>query len=205
MKVFCLFSVYQEMNNLPRAMASVERVIPHEVVFVTVDGRYPDFEGDTDYSTDGTRVFARDKGHLLSVSDYECEKRSAGLEFIDTLAKAGDYVLVLDADEELTELFGWPERVGSFDFTRTAGLIVTYGRCRLYRWEPGLRFRHRHYDLYRAGGALYASLEDAPNFTTVGAGVHHNDAHDSERVAKKKNYYAKLRARESHPSEKVSA
>lgn len=205
MTVFALYSVYNEAKNLPRAMDSVERVmVDRGVVHVTVDGKYPDFEGETDFSSDGTQDIAKDRGHVLPVSDYECEKRTAGLEFIDALAQDGDYVLVLDADEELTGLFAWPEVVGSFTFTRTAGVIVDYGRCRLYRWEPGLEFKGRHYDLYRANGELYASLEDAPTFDVVGSGLHHNGSHDSTRVLRKKAYYTLLRQRETHPAE-VSA
>lgn len=202
MTVYALYSVWNEAKTLPRAMDSVERVMgDRTVVHVTVDGRYPDFPGDTDFSSDGTQDIASKRGHCLAISDFECEKRTAGLEFIDSLATDGDWVLVLDADEELTELFGWPTRVGKFDFTRTAGVIVTYGRCRLFRWEPGLEFKHRHYDLYDRNGELVSSLEDAPEYQVIGMGLHHNGSHSPDRVKDKRAYYKLLRQRETHPAE----
>lgn len=202
--IFALYNVFEEADNLPRAMDSVDAQFD-EVVHVTVDGRYPDFPADHDYSLDGTREIGLRRGELLVCLDYECEKRSFGLRHIDTLAQDGDWVLSLDADEELTAVFGWPTRVGSFSFSRASRPVVTYGRCRLYRWEPGLHFSGRHYDLYDRNGVLVSSLEDAPDYQVIGTGIHHDNAHGPERRALKTPYYRVLREREGHPSERVRA
>lgn len=199
MTVWSLYNVFNEAANLPRAMASVEANWP-AVVHVTVDGKYPDFCGDSDISTDDTRAIAEAKGFLVTCIDYECEKRTAGLRFIDDNAVDGDYVLVLDADEEITQVFGTPAKVGSFSFTRESRPEVTYGRCRLFAWEPGMHFKGRHYDLYRSDGELLASLEDAPEFQTIGFGIHHDASHDPDRTLLKRDYYKRLRQREGHPA-----
>lgn len=198
MTTFAIYNVLDEAANLPRAMDSVESCFD-AVVHVVVDGRYPDYPGESDTSSDGTREIAEARGFLLTCIDYECEKRTAGLRFVDEHATDGDYVLVLDADEELTSIFGKPDKVGYISFSR-ASSGVTYGRCRLYRWEPGMGFRNRHYELYRSNGDLLASLEDAPEYQTVGFGIHHDQTHDESRTRVKRAYYKVLREREGHPA-----
>lgn len=198
MTVFAIYNVLDEVTNLPRAMDSVEENFD-AVVHVVVDGKYPDYEGDSDVSTDGTRDIARDRGILITCIDYECEKRTAALRWIDDHAEDGDFALYLDADEEITQRFAMPRRVGYFSFSR-ASSGVTYGRCRLYRWELGLEFKHRHYELYDSKGELVSSLEDAPQFDTVGFGIHHDTSHDEARARVKRAYYKELREREGHPA-----
>lgn len=193
MTTYVLSCVFNEADALARMWESVQ-IVPGEVVLVVVDGRYTDFDSQEDFSTDGTKEFAQHNGHFVPVTDYECEKRTAGLRFIDTLAKEGDWVLNLDADETLTRFFAWPQRVGYIEFTRKTALPVVYGRCRLYKWEPGLEFRHRHYDLY-LGDELVASLEDAPDYQVVGTGDHF----EKPRTKEKQAYFTLLREREGHP------
>lgn len=199
--IYTLFNVYNELGNLKRAVASVDEVMgpKTEVHHVFIDGRYPDYKADSEFSTDGTLEFCETTGTLLKVSDYECEKRTAGLRYIDTQASDGDWVLYLDADETITSFFAWPKRVGYFSFTRRTHRPVVYGRCRLYRWEPGLEFKHRHYDLYDGQGVLVASLESAPDFQPVGRGDHF----EKPRTKEKQDYYVGLRQREGHHSEAV--
>lgn len=196
MTVHVLFNVYMEGENLPRSIQSVRDVIGPDVTFTFVDGRYPDFPGESDHSTDATEAIARDNGYYLPIAEHECEKRTAGLAFIDSFANPGDWVLYLDADETINTFSGFPEaRVGKFDFIRTSDKRE-YGRCRLYRWESGMSFLGRHYDLFSASGQHLAGLADAPEYEVVGSGVHHDDSHDAERVRAKRTYYPLLRLRE---------
>lgn len=200
MTTYVLCCAYQEADNLKRMWESVQATIPGEVVLVVVDGRFTDIGYQEDFSTDGTKEYAQAQGHHLPVVDYECEKRTAGLAFIDTLAVDGDWVLNMDADETLTKFVGWPQRVGYISFTRKTAIEIPYGRCRLYRWEPGLAFKHRHYDLYDRNGELVASLEDAPDFQVVGFGDHY----EKPRTPEKRDYYIRLHERE-RPSAVVVA
>lgn len=198
--MFVLMNVYNEAPNLPRAVQSVRNSLDGRGVipcFVFVDGKYPDYEAPDDLSTDGTREYALANGCLIDCVDYECEKRTAGLRLIDELASDGDYVLYLDADEEIKDFFGWPTKVGIVSFEREKG-NVQYDRARLYRWEAGLEFRRRHYELWQ-GDDLVADLCTAgPNHEgeMVGTGIHHNCAHSPERFRTKRTYYKKLKERE---------
>lgn len=192
MTLYVIWNVYNEADNLPRSVQSVFDTVG-EVVPIVVDGKYPDFDGPDDLSTDGTREYAESVGHLVTCIDYECQKRTAGLMKVDDLAEEGDFVLVLDADEEITGWFGWPERVGQVSFKREHG-NVQYDRSRIYRWEPGLRFKDKHYLLYDAWGNKVAGLEG--DGTVCALGIHRNKAHSKERFTTKRAYYRKLRARE---------
>lgn len=194
--IYTLFNVFDEASNLPRAMDSVEENFD-DVFHITIDGRYPDYPSDHDFSIDGTREIAWRRGELLLCVDNECAKRTSGLRYIDTVAKDGDWVLYLDADEVITDVFAMPERVGCFSFTRDSRPEVSYDRCRLYRWEPGLHFSGRHYKLYDANDELVAGLGTAPDFQPVGHGIHYDLAHDKERRRDKKSYYTVLREQES--------
>ena len=201
--IHVLYNCYQEASNLPRSIKSVREVMGPDLTFTFVDGRYPDYPEGEDFSTDGTEQIAREAGYYLPISDHECEKRTAGLAFIDSIANDGDWVLVMDADETLTERFSWPtENVGQFNFKRMSD-GREYGRNRLYRWQPGLEFKHRHYDLYDSAGNLFATLE-APPCEMVGAGIHY-DIRSPQRQALEDVYYDILRNREGHPSEAVRA
>lgn len=191
-----IYNVFEEAHNLPRSIESVKTFLPGSA-FVFADGAYPNWESDSRLSEDGTKEIAEKEGFYLPLPDVdECGKRTAALRFIDERARQGDWVLVLDADETITSIFGQAKRVGSIEFTRTSGVIVSYGRCRLYRWEPGLYFAGKHYLLWDANGELVSSLEDAPDYQLVGTGLHFNDAHSKERFAIKKTYYADLRKQE---------
>lgn len=197
--IYVLYNVLNEMTTLPRSVESVHAVF-EDVRCVFVDGKYPDFPGKMNLSEDGTRDWAMDHGDLVTSVDYECEKRTAGLRFIDTIATEGDWVLYLDADEVITEFNSWPRRVGYFSFSRDSNPEVEYGRCRLYKWERGLQFRHRHFDLYDADCNLVASLEDAPQYDFCGSGIHYDRSHDLRRREVKRDYYKVLREREEHPA-----
>lgn len=201
MKLYVLLNVFNERTILSRCLSSVaDAFFSHGKVEyihpVFIDGRYPDYPGDDKFSTDGTAEYAQEAGTYLQVFDNECAKRTAGLRFIDTVAQDGDWVLYIDADETITEVFAWPERVGCFAFERASRKEIVYDRCRLYRWEPGLYFAGRHYKLHDAQGELVAGLGTAPDFQVVGHGVHYDLSHNRERMKDKRAYYKVLSAQE---------
>lgn len=190
-KVYVLLNVYDEAPNIPIAVNSVlTHITGREVIPVFVDGKYPDYEGEHDLSTDGTRDLAAQLGVLTDCIDYECAKRTHGLRVIDTMAEPGDHILYLDADEEITGMFGWPSDIGIIAFNREHGNVV-YDRARLYPWEPDLEFKRRHYELWK-GDEFIADLGTAGptrRADVVGLGIHHNQAHDPVRFARKRAYY----------------
>lgn len=187
--IHILWNVFDAMPTLAGSVAAADRAlkgIGRSHYFV--DGRYPAFPGEHDYSTDNTRIFAASAGILIDAAVDECEKRTAGLRAIDQIAVEGDWVLVLDADEELTEFNPHPVgRVGIIRFRRDSDLME-YPRARLYRWTPGLRFGRRHLYLFDAEADLVAGLTDGCKSAVCGSGIHH-DLCSPERKRAKDIYY----------------
>lgn len=199
MKLWTILNVFQEARNLPRCIASIEENFYERIEYINhvfIDGAYRDYASPVRLSDDGTREIATEHGHLIDAPDVsECDKRNAALRYIDTQAQNGDWLLYLDADETITEVFSWPQRVGVFSFVRRSD-NREYDRCRLYRWEPGLHFTGRHYKLHSADGSLVAGLGTAPDFQTVGHGIHYDTSHSARRMAVKKDYYSILSKQE---------
>lgn len=114
--------------------------------------------------------------------------------FVDKYASEGDWVLFLDADEELQALAEPPDGVEvgvlSFVWESDGG---ARDRARLYRWKPGLRFKGRHFTLYDED-RMVATL-DRPGLP-VGFGIHRNQSRSQERNANKEVYYEILRKHE---------
>jgi hypothetical protein len=194
--IYCLWNVWNAFPRLPLSVGAVDGLLRGEVQHIFVDGRYPEFPGEHDYSTDGTRIFAASAGTLIDAAVDECEKRTVGLRAIDQVALGGDWVLVLDGDEELT-LLNLPSaaRVGIIRFTRVSD-GMEYPRARLYRWEPGLRFERRHLDLFDAEGNPVADLTDGVASVICGWGTHH-DVCGPERERAKDIYYRRLQDAEA--------
>lgn len=203
MRLFTLLNVFEERQILPRCLSSIgdaffARPEIEYINHVFIDGAYIDYASPNRLSEDGTMEYAMEHGHLILRPDVtECDKRNAGLEYIDTVAQDGDYILYLDADETITDIFTWPERVGIISFQRASRKEVEYDRCRLYRWEPGLNFQGRHYKLHDKNGNLVAGLGTAPEGTPCGFGVHYDLSHDRDRVKVKRAYYTKLSEQEA--------
>lgn len=185
--IWALWSVFEEMPHLPRHVDAASRVLGQSAQMVFVDGAYPEFPSEHRVSKDGTAGFCKDAGFYLVKSLPEPDKRTAGLRFIDQHAFDGDWIVVLDGDEELSFFVTPQSDVGSIDFIRASdGELIP--RTRVYRWKPGLEFRGRHFTLY-SGGEIVASLTGGE---LCGAGVHHNDLHSPERKAAKDAYYSWL-------------
>lgn len=186
--IWCLWNVYSE-PGLPQMVEAADRALPARA-HVFVDGKYPAYPGDSELSEDGTAEFCRDAGVYVAAPVDECAKRSAGLREIDARAADGDWVLVLDADEQLLSLALPETDIGVVSFARVSD-AETYRRARLYRWRPGYEFRHRHYDLY-LGDTHVATLERGIGGSSlVGVGIHH-DVRPAERDRAKRIYYRHL-------------
>lgn len=191
--IWVLWNVYNE-PGLPNMVEAADRVLPART-HVFVDGRYPTYPGDHDLSTDGTADFCRDAGIYLEAPVDECSKRTAGLREIDERATEGDWVLVLDADEQLLSLGFPPTPVGVISFARISD-GMTYRRARLYRWRSGLVYRRRHYDLY-LGDRHVATLDKGIEWSAMcGSGVHH-DIRTPDRDRAKQVYYRHLQDAEA--------
>lgn len=184
--IWVLWNIYNE-PNLPKMVEAADKELP-ERTHVFVDGKYPAYPGESDFSDD--TGFCKDAGIYLKAPLDECSKRTLGLREIDARASDGDWVLVLDGDEELMTFELPSAPVGVLLFVRISD-GVTYRRARLYKWKPGYEFRGRHYDLFHEDEHI-ATLDMGLSWHEVcGTGVHH-DIRDTERDRAKAVYYRHL-------------
>lgn len=188
MTVWVLWNVWQEIETLPAMVGAADRVLGPAGRHVFVDGRYPSFPGDSQHSPDGTLAFAADTGTLVLLSGDECAKRTVGLRAIDAMAVPGDHVLVLDADEELTALTIPTSRVGIVSWTRDSDGAV-YDRARLLRWELGLHFGRRHFEVLDCHSEPVCGLTAGADAVACGTGRHHDASRSRQRSAAKSAYY----------------
>ena len=138
-------NVWNDINALRRTASSWMRYVDH---IIAVDGAYK--ETGYSLSTDGTREFFQALKNVTLVDAPgldQCAKRTTYFN----LAREGDYLLIVDADEQLIEghsLNSIPEcdvgwiRISSSMYKRT------YGQPRLIRWQPNLHYRGRHHWIY---------------------------------------------------------
>jgi glycosyltransferase involved in cell wall biosynthesis len=68
---------------------------------ICIDGKYPNFEGKSKISTDGSLGIVKSFPHtsLYVNADYEIHKRNRYLELAEETSPATDYILIIDSDE----------------------------------------------------------------------------------------------------------
>lgn len=183
--IFVVWNVFEEMPHLPVHVNAVSKVLP-ESQMIFLDGAYPEFPSEHRLSKDGTSGFCKDAGRYFPVPVSQPQKRSVGLRAVDRLAKRGDYIVMLDGDEELTS-FQVPAGNGLLHFTRTSD-GASYLRARVYRWRRGYEFRGRHFTLYHRD-VMVGSLTEAKDAEVCGEGIHHDTLHSLARQEAKGQYY----------------
>lgn len=220
MRLVACINAYQDAPLLGACLESVRAVTDAVVV---VDGRYRDFPSygadDQGASTDGTLDVARAAGAtIVEAPDGkpwpdEIVKRTAYLNALG----AGDYALVVDADERV-------EADGPIDrallVTRADWTVLHYREeqrelnaarhmkgdeakahrslnlHRLFAWRPGLHYRGTHHVLHYGPGPTdfvdpkSIDTDDAARFP--GLRLCHVTRTDLVRTARKGRYYAKL-------------
>jgi len=191
-------------NDFPMVKRAVESVIDYVDRAIIIDGRFIDFPGETNYSTDGTIEYLRsvEKVSLILVAGKtEIEKRNLYL-----VNDRDEFYVHLDADEEWT---GDPP-IPPAD--ADACIVPLHrdrpqhdmARVRLFRHVPGLHYKHKHYWLHDGQGRTFALL-DRVGDTYCGVKLkgnefegslirHHDQERDKVRQSQKKTYYRKYLA-----------
>ncbi len=196
-----LYGVMVTYNDIPMVKRAIESIYDHVDQIIAVDGRFNDFPGDTDVSTDGTIEYLRslDKVTLVVATGMdEIEKRNLYL-----VGDRNDWYLQLDADEEWT---GDPPHPPD---DADACIVPLHrdrpqhdmARVRLFRHVPGLHYKHKHYWLKDGQGRTFALLDKVGNaYKGVkikgnehsGSRIkHHDQERDGVRQSRKKTYYRK--------------
>jgi glycosyltransferase involved in cell wall biosynthesis len=177
--------VLNEAHDLPRLLNSVEG-IAEEIVVVD--------SGSTDATVEiaraaGARVLAR------SWTNYAEQKNYAATQASE------DWILLLDADEELSEalresILKWKTATPQFPVYEMARLAWFLGAwIRHSRWYPDLQ--RRLYDRRKAqfSGAIHESLQFQGAVGRLRGDLHHYTVRDLEEQRNKSAEYSTLSAR----------
>lgn len=189
-------------NDFPLIQNCIESVYDFVDEIVIVDGRYVDFPGESDFSTDGTLEYLKsiDKVNLiLAPGLQEIEKRNLYLT-----GSEGDWYLMLDADET------WegppPQLEPDIDVyilkEKRDYPIHEMQRVKIFKHVPGIHYEGKHYWLRDAEGSTLCVVGRAGKkykwkFIKHSQIYHHELDRSQERIRDKKLYYAVLRGRES--------
>ena len=192
---------YNDIETIKDCINSVKDKVDRIVV---VDGKYRDFPGRYDFSTDGTIEYiswvAGDyKIIFRSVTRLdEVAKRNMYFQYISD----GDVVLNLDADEILTGEI--PELTADIGIVQVGewGDRKRHRRTnRFFRYRDGLHYWGTHKMILDAEDRVFVNLDRTGDYThqliTEFELLHRNDLRSDKRKADKKIYYKILMAREA--------
>jgi len=90
---------YNAAKELERCLESLDLDKKDGIDYaLCIDGKYPNFEGDSELSDDGSRDIVRqyENAALIDYPDYEIHKRNLYLQAVENLT---DYILIIDSDE----------------------------------------------------------------------------------------------------------
>ena len=200
MIVACIIT-YNDIETIEDCINSVKNAVDRIVI---VDGKYRDFPGEYECSTDGTAEYIGSiAGDCKLTFRFvarldEVAKRNVYLTYL----KDGDVCLNLDADEILTGNI--PNLTADIGIVRVGewGDRRRHRRTnRFFRYRTGLHYWGTHKLILDAEGRVFANLDHTGDYThqlvTEFELLHRNDLRSDERKADKKEYYKILMAREA--------
>lgn len=201
-----LYGVLITFDDYPHIQKTITSIYDLVDKIICVDGRYVDFPGEIDFSTDGTLEYLKSIDKVEIINAYglqEVEKRNKYL-----VGEMGDFYLHLDADE----VWEGPLEIPDADMGISQLIQLKSGhtngkRIRLFRHVEGLHYEGKHYWLKDKDGKTFALLEK-PGAAYVGVPiegkvVHHDRDRTQDRTWQKRNYYKILTKRENPIKEVV--
>lgn len=205
-----LYGVIITYDDFPHIRTTVESIEDKVDEIIAVDGRFRDFPGDNDYSTDGTLEYLYSVPKVrvvLATGLSEVEKRNVYL-----VGTEGDWYLHLDADEEWKGAVQLPDADMLIALMKVnASIHKRYPlmkRIRLFRHVRGLHYEKKHYWLHDEAGRTFALIDRPGNsykaeMTTDVKMIHHERERSPERHEMKRRYYRGLYKREMRIKEYV--
>lgn len=192
---------YNDIETIEACIDSVKDKVDRIVV---IDGKYRDFPGEYEMSTDGTVEYIGSVAGDYNITFRfverldEVAKRNVYLAYL----KNGDVCLNLDADEMLTgdipELDTDMGRIMIGERGQTRRHLRT---CRFFRFRDGLHYWGRHTLILDKDEKVFADLQHCGNYTVKKIMdfelIHRNDLRNPGRNADKRVYYKILMAREA--------
>jgi len=189
-------------NDMPLVKDCIESIYDKVNRIIAIDGKYIDFPGDSNISTDGTLEYLSglNKVETVIVTNLdEVAKRNLYLGFLDE----GDICFNIDTDEVL---------IGNIPKLDTDIGIIMIGEqgdrkrhlrsIRFFRYRKGLHYWGKHTLILDKDGNLFGHEKRVgKNYTaekiTSFEFLHNNHKRDYNRVIDKGKYYKILMAREA--------
>lgn len=215
MRLTACINVYHDAAKLRACLASLAGVADRVVV---VDGRYADFPSygadDQGASQDDTLAVARAAGATIVEAPCgkpwadEIVKRNAYMD----ACEAGDYLLVVDADERaegtvdreaLAARSDWMVghyRIEQYELNRArkhgeeeAKTLGSLWLHRLFAWREGIRYEGAH-NIVHVGSTVInpLALANEPAARFAGLRLRHEQVDDWPRACRKDRYYQRL-------------
>ena len=193
---------YNDIETIENCIKSIKDKVDKIVV---VDGKYRDFPGEYEYSTDGTIEYIAG-----FASDYNMVFRSVSR--LNQVAKRNVYIgylhdrdicLNIDADEMLIGNIPELDTDMGRIMVGEAGQPRRHLRtCRFFRFREGLHYWGKHTLILDKDEKVFADLQHVGKKYTVRKIMsfellHRNDLRSAERKADKKIYYKIHMAREA--------
>jgi len=189
-------------NDMPVIKDCVASIYEQVARIIAVDGKYKDFPGDNQYSTDGTIEFLAGLGKvelIFAAGLFEADKRNI---YMDRL-NPGDTVLVIDGDEVVDG------KIEELESHSDIGLVYLgepgrkYKRLatRFFKYRKGLRHNGIHFVLECNGRWFNNRCHAVNGFKEIKINTfkinHLAGSRSRARKEKKVIYRQSARARES--------
>jgi len=196
---------YNDIETIKGCVESIRNKVSR---IIAVDGRFIDFPGKENISTDGTLEYLDSLGIeiLFTYGIDEVDKRN---NYLDELA-SGDICLNIDSDEVL--IGNIPELtadIGIMQIGEQGDRRRHRRTCRFFKFRKGLHYWGTHKMILDKDGRLFANLDK------VGKGytsqkitefefLHNNHKRSYSRKQDKKKYYQILMRKEAKINEPVT-
>jgi len=187
-------------NDWPLIKSTIESIKDKVDKIIVIDGRYRDFPGKCNTSTDGTLEYLNtiDNARVICVAGFnELGKRNEYLKHV----KDGDTIINIDSDEvfhgDMCEL--------KSDF----GIINLHDKrhiqdraSRFFKFREGMEYRYVHFTLYyndRQINTLYKVINPEFSFERISSFYFEHEWYKRDEVRRynKELYYKKLRKAEA--------
>ncbi len=201
-----LVAAYITYNDIETIQESVESIENKVDRIIAVDGKFKDFTGNHQFSTDGTLEYlaknVKVEAILLPNAD-EVDKRNHFLNFVED----GDLCLIIDADEILKgEIPDLDTDIGLIDIFEFNDRRRHRRYNRFFRFREGVHFYGKHYLMLDKDGDVFTTLENEPKKYTCKKIegfhlIHKGKLRSPQRELEKRKYYKILQQREAKINE----
>ncbi len=196
--IVATYITYNDIETIRESVESIENKVDR---IIAVDGRFKDFEGDSEISTDGTLSYLYGNDNIETHIYYgdEVSKRNWFLNFVND----GALCLIIDADEILVgEIPDLDTDIGLIDIFEHNDRRRHRRYNRFFRYRDGLHFYGKHYLILDKDNEVFTTLEHEPKKYTCKKIegfhlLHKGKLRSPQRELDKKKYYKILQQREA--------